>query len=310
VTVQFQVSGRTHPGRVRRTNDDAWSSYVPTDPYALSTKGAFFAVADGLNGHQNGGVASRRAIETTLYTYYRDPSPDPANSLARAVEMANFDLHSLSHSFPAYASLRTTLVAAVVRASEAVVANVGDSRAYLVRGPYLWQITRDHSWVAEFAAGVLSPAEVRRHPWGRVITRALGLAKDVQVDLFRVTLQSGDTLMLCSDGLTDLVNEHDIGQVVRQTPPAWAAGTLVDRANRLGGSDNITAVVARVWPAVPYPLAYPAYGWPGYRPPPPAYRPAAATAASEPAWVPLVELTGGMAGAAGVIALIMALASL
>jgi len=283
---------------------------VPADPYSLSAKGAFFAVADGLDGRQNGGLASRRAIETTLYTYYRDPSPDLAGSLARAVQMANFDLHSLGQSFPAYAGLRTTLVAAVVRAGEAVVANVGDSRAYLVRGPYLWQITRDHSWVAEFAAGVLSPAEARRHPWGRVITRALGLAQDVQVDLFRVALQPGDTLVLCSDGLTDLVNEHDIGQVVRRTPPAWAAGALVDRANRLGGSDNVTAVVARVWPAVPYPLAYPAYGWPGYGPPPPAYRPGAAIAPSQPAWVPLVELTGGLAGAAGVIALIMSLAAL
>ena len=305
MTVRFQVSGWTHPGRVRRTNADAWSRYVPADTHWLAAKGAFFAVADGLDGRRRGGFASRRAIETTMHTYYRDPSPDPVGSLARAIKMANFDLRNLGHSFPAYASLRTTLVAAVVRATEAVVANVGDSRAYLVRGPHIWQITRDHSWVAEFGAGVLSPAEVRRHPWRRVITRALGLDEDVRVDLFQVALQPGDTLLLCSDGLTDLVDDREIGRAVRRTPPARVPQVLVDRANRLGGDDNITALVTRVWPAVPCPLAYPAYG-----PPLPAYRSGVAVAPSEPAWVPLVELTGGLAGAAGVVALIMSLATL
>lgn len=304
MTAQFQVSGWTHPGRVRPTNADAWSRYVPTGPHRLAAKGAFFAVADGLDGYRAGDFASRRAIETTMHTYYRDPSPDPAGSLARAVKMANFDLRNLGYSFPAYASLRTTLVAAVVRATEAVVANVGDSRAYLVRGPRIWQITRDHSWVAEFAAGVLSPAEVRRHPWRRVITRALGLTQDVRVDLFRVALQPGDTLLLCSDGLTDLVSDHEIGRVVRRTPPARAPQVLVNRANRLGGGDNVTAMVARVWPAMPYPAAHPAYG------PPPAYRYDAAVAPSQPAWATLLELAGGLAGAAGVIALIMSLSTL
>jgi serine/threonine protein phosphatase PrpC len=305
VTMRFQVSGWTDRGRVRPTNADAWSRYVPADSYRLATKGAFFAVADGLDGRKAGDFASRRAIETTMHTYYRDPSPDPAGSLARAIQMANFDLRNLGYSFPAYASLRTTLVAAVVRDTEAVVANVGDSRAYLVRGLHTWQITHDHSWVAEFGAGVLSPAEMRRHPWRKVITRALGLGEDVRVDLFRVALQPGDTLVLCSDGLTDLVNDHEIGRVVRQTPLAQVPQVLVDRANRLGGDDNITAMVTRVWPAVPYPLAYPTYG-----PPMPAYRPSIAVVPSEPAWVPLVELTGGLAGTAGVITLIMSLVAL
>jgi serine/threonine protein phosphatase PrpC len=305
MTVRFQVSGWTHPGRVRPTNADAWSRYVPADPYWLEAKGAFFAVADGLDGRRIGSFASRRAIETTMHTYYRDPSPEPAGSLARAVKMANFDLRSLGHSFPAYAGLNTTLVAAVVRATEAVVANVGDSRAYLVRGPHIWRITRDHSWVGEFAAGVLSQAEVQRHPWRRVITRAIGLTEDVQVDLFRVALQSGDTLVLCSDGLTDLVSDYEIRQVVRRMPPARVPQVLVNRANKLGGDDNITAMVARVWPAAPYPLAYPAYG-----PPLPSHQYGVAAAPSEPAWVPLVELAGGLAGAAGVIALIMSLAAL
>jgi len=305
MTAQFQVSGWTHPGRVRPTNADAWSRYVPADPHWLMAKGAFFAVADGLDGRKAGDFASRRAIETTMHTYYRDPSPDPVGSLARAIKMANFDLRNLGYSFPAYASLRTTLVAAVVRDTEAVVANVGDSRAYLVRGTRIWQITRDHSWVGEFGAGVISPAEIRRHPWRKVITRALGLDEDVKVDLFRVALQPGDTLVLCSDGLTDLVDDHEIGRVVQRTPPGRVPQVLVDRANRLGGDDNITAMVARVWPAVPYPLAYPAYG-----PPRPAYRYGAALAPSPPGWVPVVELTGGLASAAGVIALIMSLATL
>jgi len=309
MSMQLQVNGWTHPGRVRPTNDDAWHSYVPGDPYWLATKGAFFAVADGVDGRRQGGFASRRAIETALHTYYRDPSPEPAGSLLQAVKTANRDLRNLVRSHPAYAGLRTTLVAAVVRGNEALVANVGDSRAYLIRGPHIWQITRDHSWIAEVGAGVLSPAEARRHPWRHIITRALGMADEVQVDLFRVPLQPGDSLVLCSDGLTDLVSDGEIRDVVQRTPLAWAPYTLVERANRRGGGDNITAVVVRIGPAVAYPLPHPAYAQPGYTSPPPAVQPFGYRASS-PAWVPLVELIGGMAGAAGVILFIMSLATL
>lgn len=309
MTVQLQASGWTHPGRVRPTNDDAWHSYVPRDFHWLATKGAFFAVADGVDGRRLGHFASRRAIETALHTYYRDPSPEPAGSLLQAVKMANWDLRNLVHYHPAYAGLRTTLVAAVVRGAEALVANVGDSRAYLVRGPHVWQITRDHSWIAEVGAGVLSPAEARRHPWRHIITRALGMDDEVRVDLFRVPLQPGDILVLCSDGLTDLVRDHEIRDVVQRTPPAWAPHALIERANRRGGSDNITAVVVRIGPRVEYPLPSSAYGRPGYVSPQPAIRPSGYRPAS-PVWVPLLELAGGMAGAAGVIVLIMSLMSL
>ena len=162
----FEVGQLTHPGRIRRTNEDAFGAYTPPDPRWRAAKGAIFAVADGMDGRRIGEIASRLAVQTVIQEYYRDPSPHPTQSLERAVRMANWRINEQSRRSPAHQGMGTTLVAAVVRGNELIVANVGDSRAYLARDGSFWQITRDHSWVAEeVAAGGLTPGEARRHPW-------------------------------------------------------------------------------------------------------------------------------------------------
>jgi serine/threonine protein phosphatase PrpC len=243
------VGAATDKGRVRELNEDRIGTpgqlQVPAD---LRTKrGVLLAVADGMGGHAAGEVASKEAINTLYAEYYRDPSPDLARSLRRAVEKANARIYAQASSDLAMHGMGTTLVAAVIQRSRLIVANVGDSRAYLVRGGALRQISRDHSWVAEsLAAGIITEEQAQSHTYRGLITRALGQMPDVEVDLFQERLRAGDILLLCSDGLTNEVDDARIAQVLDQQPPPEAAQDLVALANQGGGRDNISAVVARV----------------------------------------------------------------
>jgi protein phosphatase len=167
--------------------------------------------------------------------------------LLRAVQAANRQVYSYGYHYPAYHGMATTLVAAVVRASELVVAHVGDSRAYLVRAGRTWPITSDHSWVAEMVArGALSPADAARHPYRHVITRSIGAHPDVQADVRRLRVSPGDTLVLCTDGLSDLVTPAEIGWVTATSAPQHATRRLIELANQRGGGDNISALVVRL----------------------------------------------------------------
>jgi hypothetical protein len=142
------------------------------------------------------------------------------------------------------------MVAAVARGNDLVLANVGDSRAYLLRNGQLRQITRDHSFVEEqIRAGILSREEARHHPQRNVITRALGAKPEVEVDTYGGTLIPGDTLLLCSDGLSEPVGEEDIERILKQYPPGEAVPRLIGLANSRGGSDNVSALVVRAVPA-------------------------------------------------------------
>lgn len=243
----LEVGWATSPGRIRRRNEDALGMYVPPAPAWRFSKGSIFAVADGVDGYRPGHLASRLSIQTAMQKYYSDPSPTPLHSLANAVRMASWWVHEQSQRHPAYAGMRTTLVAAVIRGMELAVANVGDSRAYLARGRTLWQITRDHSWVAEgVAAGVLTWSEARRHPFRKLITRAIGKTEEVTVDLFQGSIQPGDILLLCSDGVSEELTAQEIWRTITRNPPQAAARRLINMADRRGGEDNSTAIVVRV----------------------------------------------------------------
>ena len=280
----LEIGQLTHPGRGRRTNEDAFGAYTPPDPRWQAVKGAIFAVADGVDGHPGGRIASQLAVQAVVSEYYRTPSPYTAESLERAVKLANAYIYRQARR--AYGKMITTLTAAVVRGNELVVANVGDSRAYLVRGRGIWRLTRDHTWVAEeVAAGGLTPDEARRHPWRKVITRALGHRPDVKVDILRLMIQPGDTIVLCSDGLSDRVWDSEIWGIVSRSKPKEAARRLVRLANYRGGNDNITVIVIRAKPPTRRPVAHPAYSGP------------ALWEARKPqsSLVPLVQLAGGLA---------------
>ncbi|HFD39133.1 MAG TPA: Stp1/IreP family PP2C-type Ser/Thr phosphatase, partial [Anaerolineae bacterium] len=245
---------RSETGPHRQINEDFVGYFVPGDQDPRRKQGAIFAVADGMGGHLAGEVASRQAVEGVIRAYYTaaaTPGPAPGDdagpALVRAFEQTNHALHTLAQSDPRRSNMGTTLVAAIIREGKLSIANVGDSRAYLLRGGRLTQITRDHSLIGEQVQGrVLSQAQARKHPYRHIITRALGTHSTVQVDLFEGEWQAGDSLLLCTDGLSGTLSARRMARLLRRAPsPQQAADQLVSQAEAQGSRDNISALVVR-----------------------------------------------------------------
>jgi protein phosphatase len=232
VTVVGAYAAKTDTGRKRRRNEDA---YVLAPP--------LFAVADGMGGAQAGEIASKLAAAALEDT---DPGrltgPERVASL---IQEANRRVHERSSVDPATSGMGTTMTVALVEDDGVVIGHVGDSRAYLVRGHEIEQITEDHSLVNELLkSGKLSAEEAETHPQRSVITRAVGTDPDVDVDSFTVHPQTGDVFLICSDGLTDMVDDRAILDAVERYRDSLDRLTkqLVTAANRGGGEDNITVV--------------------------------------------------------------------
>jgi len=227
---------RTDTGRQRNANEDS-----------LFTAAPLFVVADGMGGAQAGEVASKAAAES----FSRDlPAGPPELVLEETIKEANRTIHELARKDPSLAGMGTTTTAAIVdlEAEEVAIGHVGDSRAYRFRGGRFEQLTRDHSLVEEMRRkGQLTDAQAEDHPQRSIITRALGPEPEVQVDLQTVPAQNGDVFLICSDGLTTMLDDEQIGHILsRATSLQAAVRTLVDEANRAGGRDNITVVAFRV----------------------------------------------------------------
>src|SRR3954453_13266628 len=227
---------KTDPGRQRRGNEDAVYSRAP-----------LFVVADGMGGAQAGEVASGLAVET-LGRGLADGGGPPQELLAKRVSEANEKIHDLSRSDTKRAGMGTTLPAVYVGESEAAIAHVGDSRAYLFRDGALRRLTEDHSLVEELMRqGKLTPEEASDHPQKSLITRALGPEPSVEVDRQTIQLRDGDVFLLCSDGLTSMIDEAHVARVLTENGSLHDAGqALVSAANAAGGRDNITVVLFRV----------------------------------------------------------------
>jgi serine/threonine protein phosphatase PrpC len=226
---------RSDTGRQRRANEDAYLARPP-----------LFAVADGMGGAQAGEVASRIAVES-----FDDRLPavgTPEQRLTAAARAANEAIHRLSVADRERAGMGTTLTAVHVGADEVVVAHVGDSRAYRLRDGRLEPLTRDHSLVqALIDEGRLSAQEAANHPQRSIITRALGPEPDVEVEIHTYPARPGDVFLLCSDGLTSMLDEETIERVLLQSGRLAEAGDrLVAAANAAGGRDNITVVLFRL----------------------------------------------------------------
>jgi len=223
---------RTDIGSVREQNED---SLVVAPP--------LFVVADGMGGHEAGEVASEIAVEII-----QEEAPDhpDADELGKAVERANRAIIDASLSGRGRPGMGTTCTAAMLEENKLVIAQVGDSRAYLMHGGSLSQLTRDHSLMANMIeAGQITPEEARFHPNRSVITRALGNDPDTVPDLYEINVEAGDRLLLCSDGLTSMVEDDDIADILaRQADPQKCAIALVNAAIAAGGADNVTVVVA------------------------------------------------------------------
>ncbi len=231
------VAARTDPGQKRERNEDAYG-------YRLTENGGVFVVADGMGGHAHGDRAARLAVDTVLERLDgRDPSPA---LLVDALEEANRRIYQTARAERAE-GMGTTATVLVVDFPYALIAHVGDSRAYLLRSGLLVQLTQDHSWVADrVREGLLRPEDARAHRWKNVITNALGTFPEVDVDLLGLRLKPGDLLLLSTDGLHGVLGEEAIARVLTADQPLEVAlDRLVELANAWGGPDNITAIAVR-----------------------------------------------------------------
>ena len=243
-TLELNVAGQTDVGQARPHNEDYVDYYIPRTTRQLTRKGSIFLVADGMGGHRAGEVASQGAVRAVIERYYQEAGRDVPSSLIRAFRGANEQLYRQAQADPTKSGMGTTLVAAVVLGRKLYVANVGDSRAYLVNRQGITQITEDHSWVEEqVRAGLLTEEQARRHPHRNLVTRALGSKPSVEVDIFVGEIGPGDRLLLCSDGLTNWVSDDEISAIARRHAPDEATRLLVAEANERGGKDNITVLI-------------------------------------------------------------------
>ncbi|HID61818.1 MAG TPA: Stp1/IreP family PP2C-type Ser/Thr phosphatase, partial [Anaerolineae bacterium] len=250
------VGSLSDPGQVRELNEDYFGTpetmEIPLD--LVERRGRLYAVADGMGGHAAGEVASQQAIFTLFKEYYSSPSPEITKRLKEAIEAANAEVHAQASLDRAKAGMGTTLVAAVLQGDDLYVANVGDSRAYLVRKQSIEQITRDHSWVNEqVQAGIITEQEAREHLYRNIITRSLGTKPDVDIDFFQRKAHPGDVLVLCCDGLSNEVEDDEIARIVSANSAQESAQKLIDLANQRGGPDNITAIVVKIGEAIKAP---------------------------------------------------------
>jgi serine/threonine protein phosphatase PrpC len=226
---------KTDTGRQRRDNEDNAFARAP-----------LFVVADGMGGAQAGEVASAIAVEA--FEQGLPDSGSPEQRLAETVRKANRRIYERAQADRERAGMGTTLTAAYLDDAALAIAHVGDSRAYLFRGGSLERLTQDHSLVEELVRqDKLTPEQAAEHPQRSIITRALGPEADVEVDTRTYTVRAGDVLLLCSDGLTSMVSEERVAQILAESDSlAAAADALIDAANRAGGRDNITVVLCRL----------------------------------------------------------------
>jgi protein phosphatase len=251
--VRIASGGVTDLGRVRTNNEDCYRIVEPLNLYVLS---------DGMGGEAHGEVASALAVETVVkHCLHPEASPaaelfdevDPNFSertkrLSAAVHLANRNIFKSAEENPEQHGMGATLTAVWIDGEKLSIAHVGDSRAYLLRGGNLLQLTRDHSLVAEqVRRGILTAAEAEESDMQSVLLRALGAQEEIEVDAEEHTLFPRDVLLICSDGLTRMVTEPEIaGTLQSETDPTRAAEKLIALANERGGPDNITVVIARL----------------------------------------------------------------
>ncbi len=238
-------------GRKRNHNED---SYLIDDELQL------YVVADGMGGHAGGGTASRIAVETIdkELRRFREAKENPfvgssplqdsplPEVFRSAVERACMSIFHAAQEDPRLAGMGTTVIALLVKDEQAFFAHVGDSRAYLIRGELIQQISEDHSLVNEqIKAGMITPEEAKHSRYKNIITRSVGFEEEVQVDVMGLVAEAGDTFVLCSDGLANMLEDKELLEVVRNHKLEDMPKRLVDLANERGGDDNITVIVVQ-----------------------------------------------------------------
>ena len=239
----MNIFGMTDKGITRKNNEDSF--FLTSGPIGVFD--ALMVVCDGMGGHKLGEVASSTAVRAFVDSVGSETETNPAYVMEQAVSIANLEVRKASEEHRSF-GMGTTLVACGVQGKTAYVSNVGDSRMYLVNrnDRSILQVTHDHSYVEEqVARGLLSRGSDEYNRKKNVITRAVGVYSEVEADQFEIDLQEGDYLLLCSDGMTNLVSDEEIKATVldESIPLKERVGMLVDAANAYGGRDNITVVL-------------------------------------------------------------------
>ena len=247
-------AGLTDVGRKRNHNEDS---------FHIDDELQLYVVADGMGGHAGGGTASRIAVETIdqklksltsgkdnplagNFNLQDSPVPDAVRS---AVEGACMAIFHAAQADTRLAGMGTTVISLMVKDNHAFFAHVGDSRAYLVRGDLIQQISEDHSLVNEqIKAGMITPEEAKHSRYKNIITRSVGFEEEVQVDVMGLVAEPGDIFLLCSDGLANMMEDREMLEIARQAGLAEIPKKLVELANNRGGDDNITVIVVRMEP--------------------------------------------------------------
>lgn len=231
-------------GRRRKTNQD----YVYASDGPVGNLPNLYIVADGMGGHKAGDLASSYAVEKMVEAVERCADTRPALILQKAVRYANYRLYEKAGESEAYYGMGTTLVALTINGQEALAVNIGDSRLYEVTRREIRQISEDHSLVAELVRkGELSLQEARRHPDKNIITRALGIQEEAEIDLFPFHAERGNCYLLCSDGLSNMVEDEEIHRIIQSRTELYeVGGELILEANRNGGMDNISVVLVEI----------------------------------------------------------------
>jgi len=243
---------QTDVGLKRKDNEDS---------YLVDESNCVFIVADGMGGHAAGDLASRVAVESVCDFVRQNSRPltpdtapfgmdpelsDTANRIMNAICIANRKIREIATRNEQVAGMGTTVVCAQVEGHVITIGNVGDSRAYLFRQSGYRQISQDHSWVNEqLQKKLISPEEARVHPWRNVITRALGSRDELEVDMFVERVRSGDQVLLCTDGLSGMVDDITMFEIITDTGATQEDKSehLIEEAKKAGGSDNITHVL-------------------------------------------------------------------
>ncbi len=242
--------GCTDVGKTRPINEDGY--YI--SDYSKAYDAIYAIVADGMGGHQAGEIASGLALKQVSDAinkgfFAQMNEQELKKLLASAVREANKNIYEMSMSEIGCVGMGTTITICLLFGNHAMIAHVGDSRAYVLRGGTLHQITTDHSLVQELLkSGQITAEEAENHPQKNIITRALGTDADVDIDVYEFSVCAGDCIMLCTDGLSNLITNQEIKEILTQNENVSEnalAESLIDLANQKGGFDNITAVILK-----------------------------------------------------------------
>jgi protein phosphatase len=240
------VAGLSHQGMVRKENQDSYGFIEPESEDILEERGRLFIVADGLGGHRGGRVASKMAVDLIGKIYFSSEKEPIYPALLHAVEIANRSIYEASNKHEELRGMATTCTALIIRDHNIFMTHVGDSRAYLVRNGAIKQVSTDHTLVEEMVhSGIINEDEAKSHPDSHILTRSLGILQAVEMDVLDppIHFQRGDSILLCSDGLTVYVEDQEILKILNENAPDKACELLVETANERGGRDNITVEI-------------------------------------------------------------------